>query len=135
MKQLSQHFSYYEMTRSDTADRLKIDNTPNDEQLANLIHACDRMEKVREFFRNKSIRVSSGFRCKELNRAVGGSINSDHVKGHAIDFNVNGLSPKGAFKLLAKEQPFDWDQLILEYNRWIHISFAPRMRGQVFTIG
>jgi hypothetical protein len=135
MNLLSPHFTYHEMTQSETATRLKIDNTPNAEELANLIHTCDRMEKVRQFFRNTPIRVSSGFRSKALNKAVGGSINSDHVKGFAVDFNVTGLSPVEAFKLLAMEQPFKWDQLILEYKRWIHISFAPRLRGQTFTIG
>lgn len=136
--QLSQHFSYNEMTFSQTAARRGIPNKPAPRELDQLIMTCDRMEQVRQLCGNRPIFVSSGYRSPALNAAIGGSRTSHHMSGHAVDFSVAGLTVPEVFGILKRahdDKVIRYDQLINEFGRWIHISFKPPLRGQAFKIG
>ena len=90
------------------------------------------MEEVRRLLGDRVISVSSGYRSRALNRAVGGSRTSAHLRGQAIDFNCFGFgAPLEVCRLIANSSlPFD--QLI-EEGSWCHISFDPRLQRQVLT--
>ena len=133
--QLSEHFTLAEFTHSQTAARLGLDNTPSREVTENLKLAACRMEIVRKLLGNVPIVVSSGYRSPQVNRAIGGSNTSDHCKGHAIDFVAPSFgTPFQVAKAIAEATPrIEFDQLILEFGNWVHISFAPANRRQVMT--
>ena len=125
--QLSKNFSLPELTKSQTAERKGIDNTPSPEHQRNLKSLCTRiLQPVRDHF-NRVVSVSSGYRSKELCVAIGSKITSQHVKGQAADFEIYGLS-NGELATWIKEN-LDYDQLILEFwspenpnSGWIHCS-------------
>ena len=124
---LSKNFSLQELTKSDTAIRKSIDNTPDNEVLSNLTTLCDMvLQKVRNS--HGAVTVTSGYRSPELNRAIGGSTTSDHCKGCAADFEVQGLDNKDLAKWIIDNLTFK--QLILEFyedgqpnSGWVHCSF------------
>ncbi len=119
---LSPHFTYNEFVVSQTAIRKGIDNTPTPEILARMTTLCvELMEKVRAL-KGFPISVSSGYRCDLLNRAVGGSGTSQHRLGEACDFVIHGLTVEEAYQLI-KNSGLEFDQLIQEFDSWIHISF------------
>ena len=120
---ISPHFSYDEMTRSQTAERNSIDNTPSDEQVNNLIELCDNiLEPVRVHF-NRPDTKTSGFRCKELNRKIGSTDRSQHTKGEAADLVVNGSPTVTEVWRWIIDSDLDFDQVIQEFGRWVHVSF------------
>lgn len=132
--QLSKNFWLSEFTSSQTALRKGIDNTPSEEILEHLKKTARQMEQVRKLLGDNPITISSGYRCLELNLAIGGSANSAHMSGYAADFTCRKFgTPQEIFELL-KDSEIEFDQLILEYNAWVHISFDPKMRGQAFEI-
>ena len=127
-------FTLEEMTVSQTAARRGIDNTPTGKVLSNLSDTANHMLHVRSLLGNKPIIVSSGYRSPALNKAVGGSNNSAHTIGWAVDFTCPGFgNPLKIAKALAASD-LQYDQLIHEFNSWVHISFDPRMRQQDLTI-
>jgi putative chitinase len=129
---LSPHFSLDELTRSSTAVRLSIDQTPPPAVLKALIETAGHMELVRALL-GHPVRVNSGYRSKELNKAVGGSAKSAHVTGHAVDFTCPEYgTPKEVVRFLASCPNIQFDQLIYE-GTWVHISFAPTLRREVLT--
>ena len=125
---LSPHFTLEEFTRSATAERLGIDNTPSREDLANMRALCaDVLEPAREAF-GKPILITSGFRCERLNATVGGVNSSYHTFGLAADLHTqdpNDLRP--LFDILRKQRNFD--KLLYERNKqgtqWIHVQYRP----------
>lgn len=127
---LSANFTLKELTRSDTADRLDIDNTPNDEQIESLRLLCENiLQPVRDHF-GKPVKINSGFRCPALNQATGGSATSDHCKGQACDFEIDGVSNPELAQWVADN--LKYTQLILEFytqgqpnSGWVHASFNP----------
>ncbi len=130
----SKYFSVKEMLHSDTADRLKIDNTPiSDEIVDNIQYLMSRLDEIRGGY-GKPIYINSGYRCAELNKLVGGKPNSQHLKGEAADlrFDIDLLN----FII----QFCHFDQLIIEKSKnskWIHISFKidkDKERNQVLNI-
>ena len=132
--QLSNHFSLDEATYSETAVRLGINNQPSAAQLTNMQIAAEGMEKVREILDGKGIRVNSWLRLPEVNVAVGGSKVSSHMDGWAIDFVCPSFgTPLDVCKAI-EASGLKFDQMIHEFARWTHISFAPEMRGQKLTI-
>lgn len=134
MTQLSEHFTLEEATYSETAVRNGINNQPNEQQLENMKTAAAGMEKVREILGGKGIHVNSWLRLPEVNVAVGGSKVSSHMDGWAIDFTCAGFgNPLEVCKAI-EASGLKFDQMIHEYARWTHISFAPEMRGQKLTI-
>ena len=90
------------------------------------------MERVREVCGARPVRISSGYRSPALNALVGGSKTSSHSTGEACDFTVAGMTPRETAKLLAGSD-LKFDQVILEFDRWVHISFGTQMRRQVLT--
>ena len=125
---LTRNFSLQELTKSDTAIRLGIDNQPNADQIDKLKMLCERvLQPVRDHFGR--VKVTSGFRSSELCVAIGSSANSQHAKAEAADFEVLGVD---------NAEVADWikmncetDQLILEFytpgepnSGWIHASYV-----------
>lgn len=129
---LSEHFSLEEATHSDTAIRLGINNQPDARQLENMKKAAIGMEQVRALL-GKSISVNSWIRLPEVNVAVGGSKVSSHMDGWAIDFVSSFGNPYAVCKTI-EASGIKFDQMIHEYGKWTHISFAPEMRQQKLTI-
>lgn len=131
--QLTKHFSLAELTRSNTADKYKIDNTPPEHLLANLQKTANLLEVIRTLLGNKPIYVSSGYRCAQLNQLVGGSRSSSHLQGLAADFVCPGYGTAYDICLfLAKTPDLPFDQLIYEQT-WVHIGLEARMRYEVLT--
>jgi|TARA_R100001443_G_scaffold114706_1_gene131074 hypothetical protein len=129
MTRLSTHFSLKELTRSQTAERKGIKNTPNDGEIENLKILCENiLEPVREHY-GIPFTPSSGFRCFDLNKAVGSSNKSQHITGQAVDFEIPGV-PNMELALWIKEH-LDYDQLLLEFYKesipdsgWVHCSYV-----------
>ena len=127
MTQLSKHFSLKEMTKSGTAARLGLDNTPNEEQIENLKALCENiLEPLREYYESRPIMVSSGFRSEKLSEAIGSSSRSAHCQGMAVDFENTRFDNKQVLAHIKNN--FDFDQLISEYyeegvadSGWIHV--------------
>lgn len=119
---LSKNFTLAEFTTSQTASRRGINNAPSATVLDRLKNTAEQMEKVRKIL-GYPINISSGYRSPELNKAVGGASNSQHVLGEAVDFTCPkfGTPPIVIKKLLQYDLGFD--QIINEYNSWTHISF------------
>lgn len=107
-------------------------NIPNNTQLARLTATAQAMEAVRKLL-GHPIRVNSGFRSPSVNRAVGGSPTSAHAIGYAVDFVCPKFGDPMAICKAIVASGIKFDQLIMEKNRWVHISFDPRMRGQVLS--
>jgi zinc D-Ala-D-Ala carboxypeptidase len=127
--QLSAHFALEELA---CTQHREFDNTPPPEVVATLRTTAARMEEVRRLLGQRVISVSSGYRCRALNRAVGGAATSAHLTGHAVDFNCYGFGdPLDVCRTLS-EGDIAFDQLI-EEGSWVHISFDPRLRRQVLT--
>ena len=127
----TEHFTLRELTRSATAQRKGIDNTPNALALSNLDRLCRRILQPIRYQWGEPIIVSSGYRCPDLNRAVGGVKNSDHIYGCAADIKTKEDTPernKELFDLIRhmykKGQLPQLKQVIDEYNYdWLHVSF------------
>ena len=130
---ISEHFTWREVTFSETAIRAGIDNTPPDELLPNIQRMANFMEQVRFVLGGRPIFISSWYRSPEVNSTIGGSKSSAHMKGLACDFVCPLLGePKHVAKELA-ESNLDFDQVILEGNRWVHIGLAEGNRRQILT--
>ena len=130
---LMKYFKITELTKSATAQRLGIDNSPTPEVKRSLEALVDSiLDPLREEY-GRPIIVTSGYRCPRLNKAVGGAASSQHVRGEAADIRSLEDTPEENKKLydliIALGLPFD--QLINEYNwDWIHVSFGARHRRQ-----
>ena len=129
MSKLSKYTTLQEVIKSNTATVLQIQNIPNAEQVANLKLLCTEIfDKVREHF-GKPIGIVSGFRSIELNQRIGGSKNSQHMEGKAIDIDgdlLGGVCNKDIFEYIKNNCTFD--QLIWEFGSenapdWVHVSY------------
>lgn len=134
---MGKYFTINELTKSSTAQRLHIDNTPPQNVKDNLTKLIDNiLDPLRELY-GKPIIVNSGYRCPKLNKAVGGARNSQHLIGQASDIRTvsnTKESNKQLFNLI-KDSKLPFDQLINEYDfNWVHVSYSPRNRRQVLTI-
>ena len=126
---LTENFSLNELTKSQTAERKGIDNTPSTEHQENLKLLCESiLQPVRDHF-SKVVTISSGYRSPELCTAIGSKITSQHAKGQAADFEIFGVSNKALADYINSE--LYYDQLILEYwkesdpnSGWVHCSFS-----------
>lgn len=136
-EQLSQHFTLEELTASEVALRHGISNKPNDTEKDNLKFLASQLEIVRAFL-GQPMHINSAFRSLPVNTLVGSQPTSAHVKGLAADFVCPGFgTPEEIVKALVKSAPLKWDQLILEFGRWVHIGFAEagkKNRGQNLVI-
>lgn len=132
--QLSPHFYLSELTVSDKAVRMGLNNTPDPIAVANLFKMAALMEEVRRVLGNRPISTSSGYRSPTVNKAVGGSRTSDHLSGSACDFICPGYgSPLEICRALVKAG-VKFGQLI-EEGSWVHISLPNRgeKNGEVLT--
>lgn len=130
---LSPFFTLAELTVSQVASREGIDNTPDAAALANLRRLSQTLEQVRSIA-GCPILISSGFRSRALNQKVGGSPSSAHIKGLAADISAVKFSPRELAQRLINSA-LVFDQLIYEYDSWIHLGLAERgARRQVLTI-
>lgn len=130
---LTPHFRLREFLVSDTADRLGIKNTPTVEHVSNMLLLALGLEQVRSLLYGNTIHVTSGYRNKAVNAAVGGTATSAHALGYAADIRVDDYTALEAATAIASS-PLVFDQLIYEPSRGIvHISFDPRLRREVLT--
>jgi hypothetical protein len=118
---LTPHFTLEELTASETAERNGWDNSPNDQELANLTRLADFLEQVKVVLNGKPIMISSGLRTKKVNDAVGSRDTSQHRIGCAADFRVPGMTPDQVVKAIIASG-IGFDQVIREFDRWTHIS-------------
>ena len=126
---ITMHFTIEELYASDTARRLGIHNKPSVREMVNLVYlAAYVLEPLRKAM-GEPIKIGSGFRCQQLNKAVGGVANSQHLTGQAADLCIDGDIEKGKrwFNYIKDHLPFD--QLIWEHNPktgsyWVHVSFV-----------
>ena len=126
---LSNNFSLNELTKSQTAERKGIDNTPSAEHQENLRSLCTHvLQPIRDHF-SRVVSVSSGYRSPELCTAIGSKITSQHAKGEAADFEIFGVSNKELADYI--NETLDYEQLILEYwkesdpnSGWVHCSYS-----------
>jgi hypothetical protein len=126
---LTAHFDLAEFTRSESAKREGLDNTPTSEHLQNLKVLCEKvLEPIR--LRFGSINISSGYRGKMLNHFIGGSVNSDHCVGRAADIDMDdvgtGITNTEIFNYI--KDNLDYDQLIWEFGNkvkpdWVHVGY------------
>lgn len=128
------NFKMSELIKSDLAKKHNISNIPNADEMDNLldlIFYC--LQPLRNLIK-KPIIITSGFRCSKLNKLLNGAKNSQHLKGQAVDFVVNNLNSNEIIEII-KNSSLPYDQLINEYNRWIHISFRKnKCRYQILDI-
>jgi len=125
---LSKSFTLNELTKSQEATRLGIDNTPNEEHILNLKFLCENvLQPIRDFY-GMPLSVSSGYRSAALCEAIGSSSKSQHTKGQAADFEIFGVANKDLADFVVKN--LDYDQCILEFwnenepnSGWVHCSF------------
>ncbi|AXQ48991.1 D-Ala-D-Ala carboxypeptidase family metallohydrolase [Pseudomonas vlassakiae] len=130
---ITPHFALEELIASQFAARKGLDNIPPPEVLDNLHLLCQVLEQVREMF-GRPVIVSSGYRSEALNLLVGGAPGSQHVKGLAADFTVRGIDNREVVRQVS-ESDLAFDQLILEFDRWVHLSVSVAApRRQVLTI-
>ena len=128
---ISTHLSIAEITRSDSAKRHGIDNTPTAEHLENFKLLAEKVfEPIRAHF-GVPIHISSGYRSEALNKFIMGSASSQHCKGEAIDIDMDGSSSgvtnKMVFDFIVAN--LDWDQIIWEFGTdfnpdWVHVSYT-----------
>jgi zinc D-Ala-D-Ala carboxypeptidase len=135
---LSEHLDLSEVTRSDMAKRRGISNMPTPEHIENFkILAENIFEPIRKHF-GVPIMISSGYRSKELNKAIGGATSSQHLLGQALDLDMdgtkNGVTNKMVFDYIKANLNFD--QLINEFDySWVHVSYNPsgKQRKQILN--
>ena len=125
---LSENFTLDELTKSQEAIRLGIQNEPSDEHITNLILLCKNiLQPIRNHFK-LPVSISSGYRSAALCEAIGSSSGSQHTKGQAADFEIFGMANKDLADWIV--QNLDYDQCILEFwnekepnSGWVHCSF------------
>jgi hypothetical protein len=136
-EKLSQYVTLGEVTQSNTATVKKIDNIPGLAETERLKLVCSEcFDKIREHF-GQPLRVSSGYRCPALNKAVGGVRNSQHVTGEALDIQPIKSSPTVKEMYDWAKDNIDFDQLIIEGKGgiWLHVSYKKTgNRKQAFAI-
>ena len=136
---LTKNFTLSEMTKSDTALRLGLENEPDEQQLAALQTLCEKvLQPIRDYF-GMGVKVNSALRTLSVNRAVGSSDNSHHVRGMAADIEIPSIPNAELAEWIVEN--LDFTQVILEFytpgipdSGWVHVSYVPEdLRKQVLT--
>ena len=120
---MSRHFPLSEMQFSATATRLGLDNTCPQNLMANMVRVEEHLEEIRAHFGNKPVKVLSCYRSPAVNIAVVGSKNSAHIAALAVDFTIPGVPLIDIANWCGKSIE-DADQVILEFDSWIHLGFT-----------
>ena len=116
------NFKISELIYSETAIKNNINNMPDINSLDNMLELIvNCLQPTRELL-NAPMVITSGFRNPIVNRLVGGVDSSQHAKGQAVDFTVKGMTPSQIISIL-KTSKIEFDQLINEYDKWVHISY------------
>ena len=131
---LSKNFSLAEMTKSQTATRMGLENNPSEDETENLRLLCERvLQPVRDHF-NHTVTISSGYRNEILSQKIGSSSSSQHCKGEAADFEIFGIGNNEVSDWIKENLMFD--QLILEYwepgepnSGWVHVSYKKEINS------
>lgn len=134
MMYLSTNFTLDELTNSQTAARLNINNEPDEATLERLKATCYGLEEVRKLLGDKPILISSGYRSAALNRIVGGQPQSQHLLGQAVDFTCPTFGTVDDIVKAIKASDIQYDQVIREFDKWVHISFSDRNRKVALVI-
>ena len=135
---LSPHFTLGEMTKS--SSHPEVYNIPSHEAIANLKRLCGWLEELRKRYNGKygvgeePIRINSGYRSPQLNRAIHGNANSNHMTGCACDIRVSGMEQALRYAVIlmdyADESHQEFDELLIEKNRygaiWVHFAVRPK---------
>ena len=134
--QLSKNFSLAELTKSQTAERMGLENNPSEGEVENLRLLCERvLQPVRDHF-NKVVTISSGYRSEVLSRKIGSSSKSHHCLGMAADFEIFSVPNNEVSDWIKQNLMFD--QLLLEFwkpgtgnenSGWIHCSYNPEINS------
>ena len=132
-KRLSRHFTLAGLTRSQVARQCGIENLPPPELIGNLRMLARGLDQVRRLLGHR-LRINSGYRCPALNAAVGGAEGSQHTMGLAVDFECPRFGTPLAIIAAIHRSPIVFDQCILEFGRWVHLSFSAAPRRRVLTI-
>lgn len=121
MEKITNNFSMEEFTRSETAERMGIQNVPGNREKLAIVNLCAKLlQPLRDIY-GKPIRINSGYRCPELNKAVGGVPNSMHQNGEASDLSIDGKARE--LLELIEENHLPFDQAILYRKRnFLHVS-------------
>ena len=129
------YFTIKELCKSSTAIQKRIDNTPNSEIVSNLKQLVDQvLDPLRKRY-GKPIKVNSGYRCEQLNKAVKGAVNSQHINGLAADITAGSAEQNKILFQLVQELNLPFDQLIDEKKfSWIHVSVSNKPRKQVLHL-
>ena len=139
MTQLSANFSLSELTKSETALRHNMDNTPGQTEIANLtVLAQHVLQPVRDHYK-MGVKVNSGYRAPDVNASVGGSKTSDHCKGQAADIEIPSIANAELATWISANLKFT--QIILEFytpgipdSGWVHVSYNPAdLKCQLLT--
>ena len=122
------------MMRSGTAVRLNIKNVPDEQEKEALRQLCEHvLEPLR--CRYGAITITSGYRCRKLNRVVGGAVNSQHLRGEAADIFIPSTETgRKYFEFIRYHTPFDqliWEPRGALFPRWLHVSFTLRRKNRV----
>jgi hypothetical protein len=120
---LTEHFTLAEFVNSDTAKRKRIDNTPSANAIKNIQALCQEVLEPARIEYGRAMIISSGYRSEQLNKAVGGAKNSQHMTGCAADIVCS--DPEKLFEIMRKGK---FDQLLWEHKgktQWLHVSYRP----------
>lgn len=128
MENISKHISYKESIKSNTATRRGIDNIPSDYELTNMVGIAENVFEPLRVWVGGPIKITSMFRCEELNRAIGGSSRSQHCEGRAMDLDDTFGHKTNAEMFEYIRKNLNFDQLIWEFGDdnnpdWIHVSY------------
>ena len=116
------NFKISELIQSETAIKHNINNMPDINSLDNMLDLiCYCLQPIRDKIKKPMI-ITSGFRNTQVNNLVGGKKNSQHLKGQAADFVIQGMAVEQIINFI-KNSGIEYDQLINEYNQWVHISY------------
>ena len=137
--QLTNNFTLSELTKSETALRHDMDNTPGEKEIENLKRLAEKvLQPVRDYFKT-GVKVNSGYRHPEVNAKVGGSKTSDHCRGQAADIEIPGVPNADLAQWITEN--LDFTQVILEFytqgvpdSGWVHVSYDPEnLKKQALT--
>ena len=132
---ISDHISYTEAIKSNTATRRGIDNTPGDYEITNMIGIAENIFEPLRKWVGGPIKINSMFRCEELNTAIGGSSRSQHCQGRAIDVDDTFGNKTNAEMFNYIKENLNFDQLIWEFGDdanpdWVHVSYISKAENR-----
>ena len=117
------NFKISELIHSDRAVEKNINNMPDINSLDCMLElVVNCLQPIRDLIKKPMI-ITSGYRCKEVNKLIGGAENSQHLKGQAVDFKIQGMKPAEIVSII-NESGIEYDQLINEYDSWVHVSYS-----------